>query len=605
MNRVTVVVAIDFGTVNIGYTFLPKGSKEFYSCYLDGTNERVPNIVLMSPNEQVDYLGESAKRKYINLCDSGQGEGWFLFEGYKLSLQGSKFTRHLLITDVTGKTKSALKVLSCIIKYLKCEAESCIRKVMSGVQPHNIQWIITVPALWSDCAKQFMREAAKSAGIKQDYIKLVLEPEAASLFCLDRPVNVVHNDDGTARNASLRPGQKYILADIGGGTTDICIHEVLPGHQLRELHRSTGNIQGGMNINNEFIDLLIKLVGEEVWNKFKNGSSDEYFDLISEFELKKRQFTIPVALMESLVQSQTHDHLGRALDQKRSEITGPNDMDISIRIPYGLRSIVQTENKMSFEEILLKSDHHKYLRFFRDKLIMKPNLMLNLFEKTIKIILVHLRKLHQHMKYQRQDIEVVFLVGGLSESKYVQERIKLEMNSLGTDVITPGNGSLAVLKGAALMGFTPRCIVERRANYTYGFATAIPFEEGVHPPSLKIVHDGKARCGNVFYKIILKDQVLTYGVTDYFVTYDTFKNKELKQMEVITKIYKSSKHEPKYCTPEEQCECVGKVVVQPPVGGWPDKVIFENHFTVGETEFVVKVVNKETGEEYVSSVDFL
>jgi hypothetical protein len=29
------------------------------------------------------------------------------------------------------------------------------------VSPDDVKWIITVPAIWSDAAKQFMREAAE------------------------------------------------------------------------------------------------------------------------------------------------------------------------------------------------------------------------------------------------------------------------------------------------------------------------------------------------------------------------------------------------------------------------------------------------------------
>ena len=31
----------------------------------------------------------------------------------------------------------------------------------TGVQPNDIQWVLTVPAIWNDPAKQFMREAAQ------------------------------------------------------------------------------------------------------------------------------------------------------------------------------------------------------------------------------------------------------------------------------------------------------------------------------------------------------------------------------------------------------------------------------------------------------------
>jgi len=31
-----------------------------------------------------------------------------------------------------------------------------------GFQPDEIHWVLTVPAIWNDAAKQFMREAAEA-----------------------------------------------------------------------------------------------------------------------------------------------------------------------------------------------------------------------------------------------------------------------------------------------------------------------------------------------------------------------------------------------------------------------------------------------------------
>ncbi|XP_060606281.1 heat shock 70 kDa protein 12B-like [Ruditapes philippinarum] len=453
MDESLVVVAIDFGTVHLGYTFLLKGSKEFYSCCIDGTSERIPNIVLVSPGDTVDYLGENAKKKYVSLLQNGSANNWSLFEGYKVSLHKSRLTRDLQISDVRGHKRSALLVIGKTIKFLKQEAEKSIRKVMTNIQSQNIKWVLTVPALWSDCAKQFMREAASLAGIERNRLMLVLEPEAASLYCLDKPVNVVQNDDNMATSVALLTRQKYILADIGGGTTDICIHEVLIAHSLREIHRSTGDIKGGMNINEDFIQLIKNIVGTHAWMKFKN-ESPEYFELMNDFELKKRQFSIPMELMKEFIQlKQDHVTCRKAFNTKTENIPTMQEHDTAIRLPYDLKDIVQTECKTSFEELLKVSDYSDGLRFFKDKLIIKPAVMLELFESTLQSILHHLRDLYQQMKNKGEDINVIMFVGGFSESKYFQERVKLEISSLGLQVVIPGNGSLAVLKGAAIMGF--------------------------------------------------------------------------------------------------------------------------------------------------------
>jgi hypothetical protein len=36
---------------------------------------------------------------------------------------------------------------------------------MTGILPGDIRWVLTVPAIWNDGAKQFMREAAEKVSL--------------------------------------------------------------------------------------------------------------------------------------------------------------------------------------------------------------------------------------------------------------------------------------------------------------------------------------------------------------------------------------------------------------------------------------------------------
>ena len=48
------------------------------------------------------------------------------------------------------------------IKFLRDEAVKMIRQESGdeGYKAEDIQWVVTVPAVWTPTAKQFMREAA-------------------------------------------------------------------------------------------------------------------------------------------------------------------------------------------------------------------------------------------------------------------------------------------------------------------------------------------------------------------------------------------------------------------------------------------------------------
>ena len=61
-----------------------------------------------------------------------------------------------------GKSIDALLVFAHSMRYLKDQAIEIIRERTGDKQycEKDIQWVITVPAIWEPAAKQFMREAA-------------------------------------------------------------------------------------------------------------------------------------------------------------------------------------------------------------------------------------------------------------------------------------------------------------------------------------------------------------------------------------------------------------------------------------------------------------
>ena len=63
---------------------------------------------------------------------------------------------------VDGKKElPALIIFSMAIKFMKDHLMTTLDKRDVGVRPNEIQWVLTVPAIWNDPAKQCMREAAE------------------------------------------------------------------------------------------------------------------------------------------------------------------------------------------------------------------------------------------------------------------------------------------------------------------------------------------------------------------------------------------------------------------------------------------------------------
>ncbi|KAL3871353.1 hypothetical protein ACJMK2_039360, partial [Sinanodonta woodiana] len=66
-----------------------------------------------------------------------------------------------MIQDECNKSLPALMVFSAAIRYLKNDLLDTLMKTMNRIIPaEDILWVLTVPAIWDDQAKQFMRLSA-------------------------------------------------------------------------------------------------------------------------------------------------------------------------------------------------------------------------------------------------------------------------------------------------------------------------------------------------------------------------------------------------------------------------------------------------------------
>ena len=61
-----------------------------------------------------------------------------------------------------GKPMQALTVFSLTIRYMKEHLLEKLQKTMKGMlRDEDLNFVLTVPAIWDNPAKQFMREAAE------------------------------------------------------------------------------------------------------------------------------------------------------------------------------------------------------------------------------------------------------------------------------------------------------------------------------------------------------------------------------------------------------------------------------------------------------------
>lgn len=75
--------------------------------------------------------------------------------------------RSMRIKDETGKSFSLRAVFKESIRFLKEHALGAITR-QEDVFPTDVFWVLTIPAIWSEPAKQFMRKAAEEVYLYQE-----------------------------------------------------------------------------------------------------------------------------------------------------------------------------------------------------------------------------------------------------------------------------------------------------------------------------------------------------------------------------------------------------------------------------------------------------
>lgn len=220
-----------------------------------------------------------------------------------------------------------------------------------------------------------------------------------------------------------------------------------------------------------------------------------------------------------------------------------------------------------------------------EKLKLKESLIKMWFSDVCNSIVTHVRNL-----VDTHNIEIILMVGGFSESLFLQETMKEAFPN--KSIVVPNEASLAVLKGAVLFGHNPSTIVSRVAKFTYGVNTLIPVGD------VQSISD-KTRiqtiCGvsyetDVFHKHVTKGDTLKIGEAQHEKAYSPVYK---EQDSIRFYIYSSPREDPKYVN-EAGCNYLGFITVDiPNIREGLDRRVLVR-FIFGGTEIRVEGVNEKT-----------
>ncbi|CAL1581374.1 unnamed protein product [Knipowitschia caucasica] len=427
---------------------------------------KTPTCVLLDQDAQLQAFGYKAQEKFFKMKTGATD--YYYFTDFKMSLYKKKITKGLMIHDVNKRPMSALTVFSAALRFLKDDALNTINTINKSNRTRftaaDFSWVLTVPAIWDNAARQFMRDAAVEAGIvsssSEDKLLIALEPEAASVWCKQLPAKGFIRD-GQER-VQLQEGEQYVVLDCGGGTIDITVHEVLEGGALKELHKASGNNKGGRRVNKRFNQCLREFFCGGLWEDYEREFPKEAQTFVEDF--------IYQAAPQSCVYK---THIDRSLRQKLKRIEKSQEEGDSLFNP--MEGVELEGDKLSVSEKKMESFFHESLVHITDSLY--------------EILDSH------------SQIQYILLVGGFSQSRILCDHVRQQFSDRAR-VLCPKNPQEAILKGAVVFARDQAVIRSRKSAFTYGYVKMRRFDPRIHKPEKKLTNADGDWCDDLFGKLV-------------------------------------------------------------------------------------------------------
>lgn len=297
-----IVVAIDFGTTRSAWAYTVSGQAE------SGVIVKVPDGVASSESstfktETAVLLGNEGRGGVVafgpaalkRVVQGQHKDNEALFRWFKVGLLntgGHTSAGGLMVSSTEstgGRRVPLLGVVTASLRYFKDDVLGYLSSLVgSRIYAKDVDWVLTVPAIYNDFAKLFMRQAAHEAGmidrVNSSKLRLCLEPEAACVW--------VTTGDNPYPLTTEAVGKQIMILDCGGGTVDITTHRVrfIDPLSLAEESQPGGGPWGSTFVDEEFKQWLTRFLGD----RFRDvADSEELFSIMIDWEREKAAFQGP------------------------------------------------------------------------------------------------------------------------------------------------------------------------------------------------------------------------------------------------------------------------------------------------------------------------
>ncbi|KAI0442706.1 hypothetical protein F4803DRAFT_575269 [Xylaria telfairii] len=437
----TLVVGIDFGTTYSGVSWLicktgfPLGQPEIVSLWQTSIDNRQKNPESKKVPSKMHYDRNGKISWGFKIPASAETIEWFKL----LLLNKADLQKYLRDSSHLHNAEKALLKLGktpvqLVGDYLKVLWDYVLEQIGNAqgqtiIDGMPFRVILTVPAIWTDYARDRMREAAKIAGILKHRVvgettlSFVSEPEAAAIATMPE----------LEGRADLQVDDSFVVVDAGGGTVDIISYKInkLQPLMVSECVEGEAALCGGTFLDKEFEAILKNAVGNVAWNKMNRSD------------------------------------IRRMMN---------NEWEHGIKIAFNGEPdyyMVELPNRAQRGPLQFTSEA---LEPIFDKIVSQVGA---LAEKQIRAVKAKTSKLPK----------LVILVGGFGRSPYILKYMKGKLDSRIVVLQSQGDKPwTAICRGAVLFGARSTSVSgnqlpqvqSRIARLNYGWGYHCSFQEGVH-----------------------------------------------------------------------------------------------------------------------------
>ncbi|GAM40337.1 Hsp70 family protein [Talaromyces pinophilus] len=347
--------------------------------------------------------------------------------GVKLLLDESQSYRYspsLNANNLLGAMKkSPVDIASEYLKALAHTNEMLERRLGSAYNDMDRKFVLTVPAVWSDKAKDNTLKAAINAGIPEHRLALLSEPEVAALYTLRaiQPNTIKKNDT-------------FIVCDAGGGTVDLIsyrVHDLSP-LSLEEVVEGTGGVCGSMILDERFEHFLENILGFEAFDLLSDHTRDG--------TLRFWQDTIKVQFTGTDCEDD-FDYVGWRLPLPGTEDNG------EIELEGGYLQLSKSQIQGVFDPVV---------------------------QDVLSLVHTQVRRI----RVAGLPLQAILLVGGFGSCEYLYRRLRRAHPRI--TVMQPQDAWQAIACGAVLRGIEGNQVRNRLARSHYGVKYCVTYNAELH-----------------------------------------------------------------------------------------------------------------------------